>query len=107
MNALGDFGRRFEALELGRRDDRGPRHRTYRAPQSVLESRRSTRRPKRARRPALAAPHIRRPGAGRKSIKHHDPDLVAALEALVEPTRGDPESPLRWTCKSTRRLATR
>ena len=35
-----------------------------------------------------------------------DPGLVAALEALVEPTaRGDPESPLRWTCKSTRRLA--
>ena len=35
-----------------------------------------------------------------------DPGLMAALEALIEPaTRGDPESPLRWTCKSTRRLA--
>ncbi len=48
----------------------------------------------------------RRPGAGRKSLDHHDADLWAALDALVEPvTRGDPETPLRWTCKSTRRLA--
>jgi hypothetical protein len=51
-------------------------------------------------------PRIRRPGAGRKPLDHHDPDLWAALDALVEPvTRGDPETPLRWTCKSTRRLA--
>lgn len=50
---------------------------------------------------------LRRGGAGRKRLTEADPDLVAALEALVEPlTRGDPESPLRWTCKSTRRLAT-
>ncbi len=49
---------------------------------------------------------LRKPGAGRKSLDHHDPDLWAALDALVEPvTRGDPETPLRWTCKSTRRLA--
>ncbi len=49
---------------------------------------------------------IRRLGAGRKSLDHHDPNLWAALDALVEPvTRGDPETPLRWTCKSTRRLA--
>ena len=40
---------------------------------------------------------IRRPGAGRKSITLHDPNLLIALEALIEPeTRGDPESPLRW-----------
>ena len=51
-------------------------------------------------------PRIRRPGAGRKPLDHHDPGLWAALDALVEPaTRGDPETPLRWTCKSTRRLA--
>src|SRR5207302_503336 len=44
---------------------------------------------------------VRRPGALLK-----DPTLRADLEALVEPTtRGDPESPLRWTCKSVRRLA--
>ena len=49
---------------------------------------------------------LRRPGGGRKQRAETDPSLVSALEALVEPlTRGDPESPLRWTCKSTRRLA--
>src|ERR1700760_2065965 len=42
-----------------------------------------------------------RPGAGRKPAIVKDPTLVADLEALVEPTtRGDPESPLRWTCKA-------
>ena len=54
----------------------------------------------------LAADRIRRPGAGRKPLTATDPGLPAALDALVEPaTRGDPQSPLRWTCKSTRRLA--
>ena len=49
---------------------------------------------------------VRRPGAGRKPTISKDPTLLADLEALVEPTtRGDPESPLRWTCKSVRRLA--
>jgi hypothetical protein len=49
---------------------------------------------------------VRRPGAGRKPAIVKDSTLVADLEALVEPTtRGDPESPLRWTCKSVRRLA--
>ncbi|MFQ5705799.1 MAG: ISAzo13 family transposase [Gemmatimonadales bacterium] len=48
----------------------------------------------------------RRPGAGRKRLKEKDPTLVAKLEELVSPaTRGDPESPLRWTSKSLRRLA--
>jgi len=51
--------------------------------------------------------YIRRPGAGRLKLVTHDPDLPRVLESLVEPvTRGDPESPLRWTCKSTRSLAT-
>ena len=49
---------------------------------------------------------VRLPGGGRKLVTESDPRIVQALEALVEPvTRGDPESPLRWTCKSTRRLA--
>ena len=49
---------------------------------------------------------IRRPGAGRPSIKQLQPGLVAALEQLVDPvTRGDPMSPLRWTCKSRAKLA--
>src|ERR1019366_3688809 len=47
-----------------------------------------------------------RPGGGRKRIAERDPDVLRDLEKLVEPvTRGDPESPLRWTCKSVRRLA--
>jgi len=55
-----------------------------------------------------AAPtgRIRKAGGGRKPVIFHAPDIIKALDELVEPTtRGDPESPLRWTCKSTRRLA--
>ena len=49
---------------------------------------------------------IRRRGAGRKSITQSDPHLVQTLEALIdEQTRGDPESALRWICKSTRSIA--
>ena len=49
---------------------------------------------------------IRRSGAGRKRLTETDPQLLAALEELVDPaTRGHPESPLRWTCKSTAILA--
>ncbi len=53
-----------------------------------------------------AAQRVRRPGGGRRSLAETNPGLLVALEALVEPaTRGDPESPLRWTCKSTAKLA--
>jgi hypothetical protein len=56
--------------------------------------------------PPLAPGRIRRPGSGRHSLVAQDPGLPVALEMLVEPlTRGDPESPLRWTSKSTRSLA--
>ena len=49
---------------------------------------------------------LRRPGGGDKPLTLKDPTLLAALEALVDPlARGDPESPLRWTTKSTRKLA--
>ena len=59
-----------------------------------------------ARQRAAEASRVRRPGGGRRPLKQTDPGLRAALEALIEPlTRGDPQSPLRWTCKSTRRLA--
>jgi hypothetical protein len=55
---------------------------------------------------ALPAGRIRRPGAGRKSVLVSDPRLVDTLEGMIEDqTRGDPESPLRWICKSTRALA--
>ena len=49
---------------------------------------------------------VRRPGGGRKRVAEASPGLVPALLALVDPeSRGDPESPLRWTTKSTRHLA--
>jgi hypothetical protein len=49
---------------------------------------------------------IRAPGGGRHLAEDDDPALIRDLEALVEATtRGDPQSPLRWTCKSTRKLA--
>jgi hypothetical protein len=53
-----------------------------------------------------AAERIRRAGGGRRPLTTSDPALLTALLALIEPTtRGDPESPLRWTCKSTTQLA--
>ncbi len=55
---------------------------------------------------ALPPERIRRPGGGRRRAILNDPQLLPALDGLVEPTsRGDPESPLRWTIKSTRTLA--
>lgn len=49
---------------------------------------------------------VRREGGGRKKLSVHNPELISALDSLVEPhARGDPMSPLRWTCKSTRNLA--
>ncbi len=54
----------------------------------------------------LPPERIRRPGGGRKRATDKQPGLARALQRLVEPTaRGDPESALRWTCKSTRKLA--
>src|SRR6266568_8574497 len=53
-----------------------------------------------------SAGRIRRKGGGRKSTVSKEPSLQEDLERLVEPvTRGDPESPLRWTSKSVRKLA--
>src|SRR5450432_2049749 len=55
---------------------------------------------------ALPPDRIRRPGGGRRPLVDGDPSLLRDLLALVEPhERGDPMSPLRWTCKSLRRLA--
>ncbi len=56
---------------------------------------------------AVPEPHrIRRSGAGRKKLTEKDPGLLGALNKLVDPvTRGDPESALRWTSKSTTKLA--
>jgi hypothetical protein len=56
--------------------------------------------------PANHRIRIRAAGGGRKKLTQQEPKLLSALEALVEPTtRGDPESALRWTCRSTRQLA--
>jgi hypothetical protein len=76
---------------------------TIRAGLTELAAARRARHPTRAE----SGERIRRPGGGRKPLTAKDPRLLAALEALVQPyTRGDPMSPLRWTCKSTARLAT-
>jgi hypothetical protein len=59
-----------------------------------------------ATRAPVSTKRIRAPGGGRKKLVDIDETLLADLDALVEPTsRGDPTSPLRWTCKSTTRLA--
>lgn len=54
----------------------------------------------------VAQRRVRAPGGGRKTLAGTDSTLLRDLDALVEPTtRGDPQSALRWTCKSTTRLA--
>jgi Rhodopirellula transposase DDE domain len=58
------------------------------------------------REPLLPQTRIRRKGAGRKRSVDKDPGLREDLDRLLDPvSRGDPESPLRWTCKSVRILA--
>ena len=55
---------------------------------------------------SLPVSQVRKSGGGRKSLSDKDPGLLEALEKLISPaTRGDPMSPLRWTCKSTRNLS--
>ena len=77
----------------------GLSHNTIRKGQRELAARR--------KKPHASLPQrLRREGGGRKRKTVSDPELWAALEGLVDPmTRGDPESPLRWTCKSTTQLA--
>jgi hypothetical protein len=61
---------------------------------------------RRAHPDAPVSPRLRKPGAGRKPVSETCPGVEQALDRLVDPvTRGHPESPLRWTCKSTRKLA--
>jgi hypothetical protein len=56
--------------------------------------------------PEKTSEWIRRPGGGRKKAVELDSTLQSDLESLIEPlTRGDPQSPLRWTCQSLRQLA--
>jgi hypothetical protein len=52
------------------------------------------------------AKRVRQPGGGRKRVEEQDPTLSEALDSLVEPSsRGEPDCPLRWTCKSVNQLA--
>jgi len=58
------------------------------------------------RKPGVPLGRSRKSGAGRKPLVERDPRIIEELDRLVDPdTRGDPMSPLRWTCKSTRQLA--
>lgn len=76
------------------------------APSTIGLGKQEVRALEEARLTPLPTTRSRRAGGGRKKTRDKDPTLVTDLERLVEPTtRGDPESPLRWTCKSVRRLA--
>ena len=73
---------------------------------AITEGIKELRKAKKTKRGAHTASRIRRQGAGRKRSIEKDPGLLEDLDQLVDPvTRGDPESPLRWTCKSVRHLA--
>jgi transposase len=73
---------------------------------AITEGMKELRRPKAACKTPPTQARIRRHGAGRKRTADKDATLLEDLDRLVDPTtRGDPESPLRWTCKSVRRLA--
>jgi len=73
---------------------------------AITEGMRELRQQKVSREPLPVQSRIRRKGAGRKRTVDKDPTLREDLDRLVDPaTRGDPESPLRWTCKSVRILA--
>ena len=98
-------GAATEALAFGR----GGISAVARATGLSHQTSRTGRRERRSAEGAAAAPETprrRRPGAGRRRRAAQDPTLLGALETLVEPTtRGAPQSPWRWTCKSVRRLA--
>ena len=73
---------------------------------AITEGMKELRQPKVSRESVPAQSRIGRKGAGRKRTVDKDPALREDLDRLVDPTtRGDPESPLRWTCKSVRTLA--
>ena len=73
---------------------------------AITEGMKELSQPKVSQEPPVGQVRIRRKGAGRKRAVDKDPGLREGLDRLVDPvTRGDPESPLRWTCKSVRVLA--
>ena len=91
-----------EALAIGRGGQVGVARATGVSRPAIRRGIRELRQPE----TAADAGRIRRPGGGRKRTVERDPSLREDLDRLVEPTsRGDPKSPLRWTCKSVRQLA--
>jgi len=106
MPTLNERGRRLVAAAEARALGYGGVAKVARASgisaPTIWRGLRELRKPGRRPNPA----RVRRPGAGRKKLQDEDERLLVDLESLVEPsTRGDPESPLRWTCKSLRVLA--
>jgi len=109
QGALNERSRRLwaasEALEIGWGGVTAVAEATQMSQTTVHSGIAELRTPCRAR-TALPPERVRRPGGGRRRATLNDPQLLPALNGLVEPTsRGDPESPLRWTIKSTRTLA--
>jgi hypothetical protein len=107
--ALNERSRRLwaasEALEIGWGGVITVAQATHMSPSTVRAGIAELKTPQRGK-TALPPERIRRAGGGRHCAILNDPQLLPALDGLVEPTsRGDPESPLRWTIKSTRTLA--
>jgi transposase len=91
-----------EAVAIGRGGQAAVARALGVSPRTIRQGMRELRHPEQG----VEKGRIRRVGGGRKRTVEHDPKLREDLERLVEPTtRGDPESPLRWTCKSVRKLA--
>ncbi len=95
-----------EALALGRGGNAIVARATGVAPSTIVRGIRELLERTSGGVPPLARSRVRRPGAGRKKETDKDPTLLADLESMVQPlSRGDPESPLLWICKSLRNLA--
>ena len=109
QGALNERSRRLwaasEAIEIGWGGVTSVAVATRMSPTTVAAGVKELRTPKRGK-AALPAERIRNAGGGRHRATQDDPQLLSALDGLVEPTsRGDPECPLRWTIKSSRTLA--
>lgn len=109
QGALNERSRRLwaasEALEIGWGGVTAVAAATHMSQSTVRAGIAELKRPRRGK-TALPPERVRRPGGGRRLAVVNDPQLLPVLDGLVEPTsRGDPESPLRWTIKSTRTLA--
>jgi transposase len=95
-----------EALALGRGGITWVAEATGLTRMTVRAGVRELRQQEGAPQPTPGPERVRRPGGGRPPLTQTDPTVVRHLERLVDPaTRGDPQSPLRWTCKSTAHLA--